>query len=57
MGQTLYKYAFAIVYTMILKGCKNDIFLMKKEFFLIIFAQNIDCGYTLEPPQCWHDGL
>ena len=20
-------------------------------FFLLIFAQNIDCGYTLEPPQ------
>ena len=20
--------------------------------FFLIFAQNIDCGYTLEPPQC-----
>ena len=32
-------------YTAIFHCCKN-----KKNIFLI-FAQNIDCGYTLEPPQ------
>ena len=26
-------------------------FLKKKNDIFIIFAQNIDCGYTLEPPQ------
>ena len=31
-------------------GCKNDNLHMKKNVFLI-FAQNIDCGYKLEPPQ------
>ena len=34
-----------------LQICKNDDF---QSFFLnifLIFAQNIDCGYTLEPPQ------
>ena len=38
-------------YTAIFLGCKNDIFHLI--FFLLfhIFAQNIDCGYTLEPPQ------
>ena len=32
-------------------GLKNDNFQMKKVIFFS-FAQNIDCGYTLEPPQC-----
>ena len=32
------------------KVVKNDICLDKTDTFLI-FAQNIDCGYTLEPPQ------
>ena len=39
-------------YTAIFNGCKNVHFRM--DFFLnifLIFAQNIDCGYTLEPPQ------
>ena len=31
--------------------CKNDNFLMKKCDIFLIFAQNIDRGYTLEPPQ------
>ena len=35
--------------TAIFHGCKKDKFQKKK--FLLIFAQNIDCGYTLEPPQ------
>ena len=29
-------------------GCKNDNVQMRIIFFLI-FAQNIDCGHTLEP--------
>ena len=31
---------------------KNDIFFLYKNLniFFIFFAQNIDCGYTLEPP-------
>ena len=30
---------------------KIDIFQMKKIDIFLIFAQNIDCGYTLEPPR------
>ena len=37
-------------YAAILKAVKNDIILMKKIDILLIFAQNIDYGYTLEPP-------
>ena len=34
-------------------SCKNDIFQLKKKIFdiFLIFAQNIDRGYTIEPPQ------
>ena len=35
-------------YTAIFHGCKNVNFQMKKFNTIIIFAQNIDCGYTLE---------
>ena len=38
-------------YTAIFHGCKKDNFQMKKFDVFHIFAQNIDCGYTLEPPQ------
>ena len=38
-------------YTAIFHRCKNDNFHMKKVDNFLIFAQNIDCGYTLEPPQ------
>ena len=38
-------------YTAIFHGCKNDNFQMKKVDNFLIFAQNIDRGYTLEPPQ------
>ena len=32
-------------------SCKNyKISMNKFSFFFLIFAQNIDCGYTLEPP-------
>ena len=32
-------------------GCKNDNFQSKSFDYFHIFAQNIDCGYMLEPPQ------
>ena len=38
-------------HTAIFRGCKNDNFHLKIFDFFLIFAQNIDCGYTLEPPQ------
>ena len=41
----------SIQYTAIFHGCKIDNFIMKKSDFFLIFAQNIDCGYTLGPPQ------
>ena len=34
----------------IFHGCKNDNFHMKMFNIFLIFAQNIDCGYMLEPP-------
>ena len=37
-------------YTTIFHGCKNDNFQMTK-VDNFIFALNIDCGYTLEPPR------
>ena len=37
-------------YTAIYHGCKNVNFQMKNYKFFLIFAQNIDCGFTLEPP-------
>ena len=37
-------------YTAIFHGCKNVHFQMKYLIFFSYFAQNIDCGYTLEPP-------
>ena len=38
-------------YTAIFHGCKDDNFQMKKVDNFLIVAQNIDRGYTLEPPQ------
>ena len=38
-------------YTAIFHGCKNDNFQMKIFNIVLIFAQNIDCGHTLEPPR------
>ena len=35
---------------MIFHCCKNENFHMKKCDIFLMFAQNIDCGYTLEPP-------
>ena len=37
-------------YTTIFHGCENVNFQMKNYYIFLIFAQNIDCGYTLEPP-------
>ena len=41
----------SVQYSAIFHGCKNGNFQMKKCDTFLIFAQNIDCGYTLEPPQ------
>ena len=41
----------SVQYTAIFHGCKKDNFQMKFFDIFLIFAQNIDCGYTLEPPQ------
>ena len=38
-------------YTAIFHGCRYVHFQMKILIFFLMFAQNIDCGYTLEPPQ------
>ena len=37
-------------YAAIFKDCKNNNFQMTKKRYFSYFAQNIDCGYTLEPP-------
>ena len=37
-------------YTAIFHGCKNDNFQFNFFDFFHIFAQNIYCGYALEPP-------
>ena len=39
-----------VQYTAIFHGCKIDNFQMKNCDIFLIFAQNIDLGYTLEPP-------
>ena len=36
--------------TAIFQGCRNENFQMKNCDIFLIFAQNIDRGYTLEPP-------
>ena len=41
----------SVQYTAIFHGCKNVHFQMKIFNIFLIFAQNIDCGYTLELPQ------
>ena len=38
-------------YTEILLALKIENFLLKNFDIFLIFAQNIDCGYTLEPPR------
>ena len=46
---TLRKHAHAIYRKCF--GCKNEKFQWKNFDIVLIFAQNIDCGYTLEPPR------
>ena len=41
----------SMLYTATFYGFKKDNFQMKNCDDFLIFAQNIDCGYTLEPPQ------
>ena len=38
-------------YTAIFHGCKNINFQIKNSNIFLIFAKNIDCWYSLEPPQ------
>ena len=48
---TSFVYLFALPnHAYVIYGCKNDNFQMKNCDIFLIFAQNIDCGYTLEPP-------
>ena len=42
-------------YPAIFHGCKKDNFQMKNYVVFLIFAQNINCGYTLEPPPSTHN--
>ena len=48
---TLRKHVHVIYWNINFYGCKNDNFQMKNCDIFLIFAQNIDRGYTLEPPQ------
>ena len=41
----------SVQYTAIFHGYKNDNFQMIFFYIFLIFAQSIDCGYALEPPQ------
>ena len=41
----------SVQYTAIFHGYTNDNFQLKFFDHFHIFAQNIDCGYTLEPPR------
>ena len=38
-------------HTAIFHACKNDKFHLNIFDYFLIFAQNIECGYSLEPPQ------
>ena len=38
-------------YTKIFKLVKSELFRWQNVEIFLIFAQNIDCGYTLEPPR------
>ena len=40
-----------VQYSANFNGCKNDNFQLKIFNSFCIFAQNIDCVYTIEPPQ------
>ena len=40
----------SMLYTATFHGLKKNNFQMKNCDIFLIFAQNMDCGYTLEPP-------
>ena len=44
-------------YTENVFGCKNENFHWKNSDIFLIFAQNIDCGYTLESPPVFQNTL
>ena len=48
--QVLHYASTPMQYTAIFNRCNNVNFQMKKYNIFLIFAQNIDCGYTLELP-------
>ena len=51
MSVSLFHYEnMPMQYTEIFKVVKNENFQSKIFAIFLIFAQNIDCGYTLEPP-------
>ena len=50
-GHAVHYANMPVQYTAIFHDCKNDNFQMKNCDIFLIFAQNIDRGYTLEPPQ------
>ena len=49
-GQVHYE-KLPMQYTDIFKVVKNEKFQWKNFDIFLIFTQNIDCGYTLEPPR------
>ena len=54
LGETSSRKSFAktpMQYKAIFHGYKKVNFQMKNFNIFLIFVQNIDCGYTLEPPQ------
>ena len=48
LASNILRYTFNNLY--IFHGSKNDNFQIKNCDIVLIFAQNIDRGYTLEPP-------
>ena len=49
--RTLHYENMPMQYTVIFKVVKNENFRWKNFDIFLIFAQNIDCGYKLEPPR------
>ena len=50
MIRTLRELAYA-TYCTNFNGCKNDnLFQLKMIDVFLVFVQNIDCGYSVEPP-------
>ena len=49
-GETRHYENMPMQYIVIFHGYKNNYFQIKNYSIFHIFALNIDCGYTLEPP-------